>query len=94
MPAERATANRVERDLHTVESLYIVRVQDHVDGRIAGHDGSAYVSPPASRDSALELIGLLLGGDPGPVNGAAEWTRAVPGGRRTITLAPTSDHTG
>ena len=74
MPAERATANRVERDLHTVESLYIVRVEDHVD--------------------ALELIGLLLGGDPGPVNGAAEWTRAVPGGRRTITLAPTSDHTG
>jgi hypothetical protein len=94
MSAERATASRVERDLHTVESLYIVRVQDHVDGRIAGHDGCAYVSPPASRDSALALVGLLLGGAPRAVNGAAAWTHAVPGGRRTITLAPASDRTG
>ena len=70
-----------------------MRVQDRIDGRIAGHDGRVYVSPPASRDSALALVGLLLGGDPRPVNGAATWTRAVPGGRRTITLAPAPDHT-
>ena len=93
MSAERATASRVERDLRSAESLYVVRVHDHIDGRIAGHDGCAYVSPPASRDSALALVGLLLGGDPVAVNGGGEWTRAVPGGRRTITLAPAPDRT-
>ena len=86
MSAERPTASRVERDLRIAESLYVVRVMDHIDGRIAGHDGRRYESPPASRDSALALIALLLGGDPPPVNGGGAWTRAVPGGRRTITL--------
>jgi hypothetical protein len=93
MSAERATASRAERDLRTGESLYVVRVQDHIDGRIAGRDGRDYVSPPASRDSALALVGLLLGADPRPANGAAAWTRAVPGGRRMITFAPVSDDT-
>ena len=72
----------------------VVRVQDRIDGRITGHDGRAYVSPPASRESTLALVGLLLGSDPGPVNGSGTWTRAVPGGRRTITLAPAPDRTG
>ena len=94
MSAERSAASRVERDLRIAESLYVVRVQDHIDGRIAGHDGCAYVSPPASRDSALALVGLLLGSDPEAVNGGGAWTRAVPGGRRTITLARASDRTG
>jgi hypothetical protein len=84
------SANRDERDLRRVESLYVVRVQDHIEERIAGHDGCAYVSPPASRDSALTLVGLLLGGAPRTMNGATVWTHAVPGGRRTITLAPAS----
>ena len=93
MSAERTIASRVERDLRTAESLYVVRVMDHIDGRIAGHDGSTYASPPAPRDSALALVGLLLGSDPHPVNGGGAWTRAVPGGRRTITLAPAPDRT-
>ena len=93
MSAERAIGVRVERDRRTVESLYVVRVEDHIDGRIAGRDGCVYVSPPASRDSALALIALLLGGDQPPVNGGGAWTRAVPGGRRTITLAPAPDRT-
>jgi hypothetical protein len=92
MSAERATVSLAERDRRTGQSLYVVRVQDHIDGRIAGHDGCAYVSPPASRASALALVGLLLGSDPRAVNGGAAWTRAVPGGRRTITLAPAHDH--
>jgi len=86
MSAEPTTASRGERDLPTVEALYVVRVEDHIDGRIAGRDGCAYVSPPAPRDSALALIALLLGGDRAAVNGGGAWTRAVPGGRRTITL--------
>ncbi len=88
MSAERATAGRDDREPLGAESLYVVRVQDRIDGRIAGHDGCAYASPPAPRDSALALVGLLLGGDPGAVNGGGAWTRAVPGGQRTITLAP------
>ena len=78
----------------SAEVRYVVRVHDHIDARIAGHDGRAYVSPPASRDSALALVGLLLGSDPQAVNGGEAWTRAVPGGRRTITLAPASDRIG
>ena len=86
MSAERATGGD-ERDALATESLYVVRVRDRVDARIAGHDGCAYLSPPAARDSALALVALLLGGDPRAVNGVAAWTRAVPGGQRTITLA-------
>jgi hypothetical protein len=87
MSAERATGG----DELAANSLYVVRVQDRIDGRIAGHDGCAYVSPPASRESTLTLVGLLLGSDPRPVNGGGTWMRAVPGGRRTITLAPAPD---
>jgi hypothetical protein len=90
MSAERATGLRDGRD---PERLYVVCVQDRTDGRIAGHDGFAYASPPANRDSALALVALLLGSEPRPVNGEAAWTRAVPGGRRTITLAHTFDGT-
>jgi hypothetical protein len=88
MSPERPTASRIERDLRTAQSLYVVRVDDQVDRRIAGHDGCVYVSPPASRESALALVGLLLGSGPRPATGASAWTHAVPGGRRTITLAP------
>lgn len=91
MSAERATGDD-NRDLRTGESLYVVRVRDRIDVRIAGRDGWAYASPPAPRDSALALA-LLLGGDPPPVNGGGAWTRAVPGGRRTITLAHAPDGT-
>ena len=93
MSADRVTASRIERDVST-EPLYVVRVQDHIDGRLAGHDGSTYSSPPASRESALALVRLLLGVDPRTINGATAWTHAVPGGRRTITLEPASDHSG
>jgi hypothetical protein len=93
MSADRATASRVERDLRNPESLYVVRVQDHIDGRLAGHDGYTYASPPASRDSALALVGLLLGGDPRTSNGATAWAHAVPGGRPTITVEPAPDDT-
>jgi hypothetical protein len=94
MSAERATSVRADGDPRAAESLYIVRVQDRVDARIAGHEGCAYASPRMTRDGALALVGLLLGADPPPVNGGGAWTRAVPGGRRTVTLAlaPESIH--
>ena len=85
MSTEPATTHRAD------DELYVVHVHDRVDGRIAGHDGGTYSSPPASRASALALVGLLLGGEPIPANGDRRWTRAVPGGRRTVTLAPLPD---
>ena len=88
MSAERATASRVEGDPVT-EPLYVARVEEHIDERIAGHDTCVYVSPAASRESAMALVGLLLGTGPRPANGASAWKHAVPGGRLTITLAPT-----
>jgi hypothetical protein len=91
MSAEWAAVGRDECDALAAESLYVVRVRDRIDERIAGHAGWSYASPPASRDSALSLVGLLLGADPPLVNGGGSWTRAVPGGRRTITLARAPD---
>jgi hypothetical protein len=88
MSAERTTASDDHDPLAVAEPLYVVRVHDRIDGRIAGHNGCAYASPPTARHSALALVGLLLGADPQAVNGGGAWTRAVPGGRRTITLAP------
>lgn len=70
------------------ERLYVVRVRDRVDERIVGHPGGAYASPPQSHDSALTLVALLLGGGERPASDAGAWTRAIPGGQRTITLAP------
>ena len=67
------------------ERLWAVRVEDHIDPRIAGHSGGRYHSPPQPRADALTLIAMLLGG---PVDGDATtaWSRPVAGGRRTVTL--------
>jgi hypothetical protein len=89
MPAERPDTDGARSDLAgSGEPLYVVRVHDSVDARIAGHSGYVYASPPAPRGSAVALVALLLGDAAQRANGASAWTRAVPGGRRTITLAP------
>jgi len=66
---------------------YVVHVRDRLDERIAGHPGARYSSPPLPRDDALALLALLLGGGARPAD-SGSWARAVPAGRRTITLAP------
>jgi hypothetical protein len=66
--------------------LYAVHVCDAVDRSLTGHDGCAYVSPPQPREQALMLVALLLGSAAAPAAGVHGWTRAVAGGRRTITL--------
>ncbi len=68
--------------------LWVVRVHDDVDARIAGHPGLAYASPPQVRDTALALISLLLGG-PLDDTDRSSWTHPVAGGRRTIALERT-----
>ena len=73
---------------HARAERLFVRVRDRVEERIVGQPGGAYASPPQSHDSALTLVALLLGGGERPASDAGAWTRAVPGGQRTITLAP------
>ena len=69
----------------SAEPHYVVRVSDAVDESLAGHRGVDYCSPELSREAALALVELLAGTRASP-NGAAVWTLAVAGGRRTITL--------
>ena len=66
---------------------YVVRVRDRIDESVAGRTGVVYCSPELPRDAALALVELLAGAQ-ASANGASEWTFAVAGGRRTITLAP------
>jgi hypothetical protein len=69
-------------------ALYLVRVLDSVDERLAGHGSRAYTSPPQPRDDALALVQLVLGGAVVPADGRQRWTGtvAIAGGRRTVTL--------
>ena len=68
-------------------ALYVVRVADVVDERIAGHGGGTYTSSAQPLRDALALAGLLLGGPVSASDGDG-CTRAVAiaGGRRTVTL--------
>lgn len=71
-------------------ALYVVRVVESVDERIAGHRSCAYASPAQSRNDAHTLVQLLLGGAAPAPDANEEWTCTVaaPGGRRTVTLVP------
>jgi hypothetical protein len=69
-------------------ALYVVRVVDSVDERLAGHGSCAYTSPAQPCGDALALAQLLLGGAVAIAGGSERWTRrvAIAGGRRTVTL--------
>jgi len=71
----------------TAEALYVVCVQEAINGELAGHCGGTYRRPPQPHADALALAALLLGGAARAVPAApATWTRSVAGGRRTITI--------
>jgi hypothetical protein len=69
-------------------ALYVVRVLESVDERIAGHGGRAYASPAQPLEDALALAGLLLDGAVAAADNGEPFTRrvAIAGGRRTLTL--------
>jgi len=67
--------------------LFLVVVGDRFSPGLTGRTDRAYASPAQSRDDALALAALLLdAGD--PLEGEGPWTRALAGGRRTVTLRP------
>jgi hypothetical protein len=70
----------------TPEPAWAVTVQDRTSDRPARH----YTSPAHTLHGALTLVELLLGAAPGRGSGAGSWTRAIPGGRREIALAPST----
>lgn len=67
--------------------LFVVELREDITEALIGHDGLAYVSPPQTRQQALELVAVLLGHRT-KVNGEREhmWRHAIAGGQRSVTL--------
>jgi hypothetical protein len=71
--------------------LYLVVVDDQVNGPLTGRPARTYRSPPQSLDAARCLAALLL--DRGEeLQGEGPWRRPLAGGQRhvAILLAPSS----
>jgi hypothetical protein len=66
--------------------LVVVRVEDAIDSRLAGHSGAVYESPPQTREQALALVELLLGCRVDSESSEQQWVAAVAGGRRIVTV--------
>ncbi len=65
---------------------YTVDVEDHIEGRLTGREGTRYTSPSLTAQEASELVALLLGRAVDRRLEPATWTTAVAGGRRVVTL--------
>ena len=72
------------------EPLFLVQARDDVDPRLAGHAGTTYTSPPQPRSAALALVTLLLGAPLDASDDQRAWTVPVAGGRRSVTITPSS----
>ena len=44
------------------ERLVVVRVEDAIEPKLTARDGASYESPPQTRERAMTLVRLLLGG--------------------------------
>ena len=85
---EPAAAEPRDRDRRAAERSTSCGRRTRSTGGSPATTGCAYVSPPQSRDSALALVALLLGGDPATVDGAAAGRGPIAGGRRTSRSRP------
>jgi hypothetical protein len=75
-PAADATAD--------IQSGFRVRVVEHVSEQLAGVPGCRYDSPLQGRADALQLVHVLLGGDPDLTR--SHWQRPIAGGYRSVEL--------
>jgi hypothetical protein len=75
----------------TLGPLYLVVVDDRVNGPLTGRPAGSYRSPPQSLDDARCLAALLLDRG-GELEGHGPWRRPLAGGQRhvAIVLAPSS----
>jgi hypothetical protein len=65
-------------------SGYRVRVVEHISEQLAGVPGCRYDSPLQTRNDALGLVRVLLGGDPDLTR--SHWERPIAGGHRSVDL--------
>ena len=75
----------------TLGPLYLVTVEDRVNGPLTGRPSRRYRSPPQSLQDARLLAALLLDRG-GELEGDGPWRRPLAGGQRhvAIVLAPSS----
>ena len=70
------------------DELVVVHVTDAINPTLAGHGDVTYQSPPLPREDGRALVRLLLGRGDEPPADERRWTRAIAGGKRTVTLRP------
>jgi hypothetical protein len=68
-----------------LERLVVVLVEDTIEPALTEQTGGWYQSPPQTREQAMSLVRLVLGRAP-VEDGARQWTAAIAGGRRVVTL--------
>jgi hypothetical protein len=73
---------------HTPDGLVVVRVRDHINPALAGHDGCQYTSPPQPAEQARSLVALLLGCTTDALDAQGSWTQPIAGGQRTVSVNP------
>ena len=73
----------------TLGPLYVVVVDDRVNGPLTGRPARTYRSPPQSLEDARCLAALLLDRG-GELEGDGPWRRPLAGGQRhvSVVLAP------
>jgi hypothetical protein len=67
------------------ERLVVVRVEDTIEPALTEQMGARYQSPPQTHEQAMSLVRLVLG-RAAVADGARQWTAAIAGGRRVVTL--------
>jgi len=87
---EHADADSEQLEL-TLGPLYVVLVDDRVNGPLTGRPNRTYRSPAQPLEDARCLAALLLDRG-GELEGDGPWRRPLAGGQRrvTIVLAPSS----
>ena len=65
--------------------LVVVRVEDTIEPTLTEQAGGHYQSPPQTHEQAMALVRLVLGRVP-EADGAKQWTAAIAGGRRVVSL--------
>jgi hypothetical protein len=71
------------------EPFYVIEVEDRRDAGLAGHAGTAYMSPAQPRTQALALVHILLGRSAQEIDlRDGPWRLAIAGGSRIISVHP------